>query len=236
MTTLSTADLAKYETAQAMARQTLVDIERFIHPGASEASLLADCRRLMDTRGATGYWWFDVPAVLLAGPRLRDSMEGDVYLPSDRPLAPDDMLTIDVAPEIDGYWGDCARSFFLKDGVLVRPEKSGVEQARGMAAQAALHAHLLEFAAPDMTFQQLHAEMDAKVRSLGFENLDFLRNYGHNIGRDLHARAFIDANCTVRLDSVPMFTFEPHISRPGSSLAFKYEEIYRFESGHLRLL
>lgn len=163
-------------------------------------------------------------------------MEGDVYQPSDTPLAADDMLTIDLAPEIRGYWGDCARSFFLKQGVLVTPDQAGAEQAEGMAAEAALHAHLLNVALPEMTFQDLHAEMDAKVRSLGFKNLDFLGNYGHNIGEDLHARAFMDAHCTLRLDSVPMFTFEPHIARDGSSLAFKYEEIYRFASGRLRVL
>jgi methionyl aminopeptidase len=236
MATLSVADLAKYEKVQAIARDTLVAIADFVRPGATEASLLAECRRLMDARGATGYWWFDIPAVILAGPRLRDSMEGDVYHPSDTPLAADDMLTIDLAPEIGGYWGDCARSFFLKQGVLVTPEQAGAEQARGMAAEAALHAHLLDFALPEMTFQDLHAEMDAKVRSLGFKNLDFLGNYGHNIGEDLHARAFMDAHCTLRLDSVPMFTFEPHIARDGSSLAFKYEEIYRFASGRLRVL
>jgi Xaa-Pro aminopeptidase len=236
MAILSVADLAKYENAQAIARATLVAITDFIRPGATEASLLAECRRLMDARGATGYWWFGIPAVILAGPRLRDSMEGDVYQPSDTPLAADDMLTIDLAPEIGGYWGDCARSFFLKQGVLVTPDQAGAEQAEGMAAEAALHAHLLEVALPEMTFQDLHAEMDAKVRSLGFKNLDFLGNYGHNIGEDLHARAFMDAHCTLRLDSVPMFTFEPHIARDGSSLAFKYEEIYRFASGRLRVL
>ena len=236
MAILSAADLAKYENAQAIARATLVAITDFIRPGATEASLLAECRRLMDARGATGYWWFGIPAVILAGPRLRDSMEGDVYQPSDTPLAADDMLTIDLAPEIRGYWGDCARSFFLKQGVLVTPDQAGAEQAEGMAAEAALHAHLLNVALPEMTFQDLHAEMDAKVRSLGFKNLDFLGNYGHNIGEDLHARAFMDAHCTLRLDSVPMFTFEPHIARDGSSLAFKYEEIYRFASGRLRVL
>jgi methionyl aminopeptidase len=236
MAILSVAELAKYENAQAIARATLVAITDFIRPGATEASLLAECRRLMDARGATGYWWFGIPAVILAGPRLRDSMEGDVYQPSDTPLAADDMLTIDLAPEIGGYWGDCARSFFLKQGVLVTPDQAGAEQAEGMAAEAALHAHLLNVALPEMTFQDLHAEMDAKVRSLGFKNLDFLGNYGHNIGEDLHARAFMDAHCTLRLDSVPMFTFEPHIARDGSSLAFKYEEIYRFASGRLRVL
>jgi Xaa-Pro aminopeptidase len=236
MPTPDHTNLAAYRRSQALARDTLAAISAFIRPGATEASLLSECQRLMDARGATGYWWFDIPAVVLAGPRLRESMEGDVYQPATIPIGPDDMVTIDVAPEIDGYWGDCARSFFLKNGELVSAEQAGAEQGEGMAVEAALHAHLLDIARPQMTFQQLHQAIEAKAQSLGFENLDFLGNFGHNIGEDLHARAYIDANCTLRLDSVPMFTLEPHIARPGSPLAFKYEEIYRFENGRLRLL
>ncbi|MCB8880444.1 aminopeptidase P family protein [Acidisoma cellulosilytica] len=233
---LSAADLARYETAQALARDSLAEIAQYIQPGATEASLMEDCRRIMDARGATGYWWYGVPAVILAGPRLRVSEEGDVYQAATIPIGPDDMVTIDVAPEIDGIWGDAARSFFLKDGQIVSPEDAGPAQAEGMAAEAALHAHLLATARPEMTFQQLHAAMAERLAGLGFANLDFLGNFGHNIGDDLHGRAYMDAHCSVRLDSVPMFTFEPHIAKAGSPLAFKYEEVYRFADGRLRLL
>jgi methionyl aminopeptidase len=233
---LTHSDVVKYEKIQGIARSTLAAIQEYIRPGATETSLLAECRRMMDAQGTTGYWWFGRAGVILGGARLRASMEGDEYEPAHVPLLPDDMVTIDLSPEIDGYWGDCARSFFLKDGSLVGAVQAGPEQAEGVAAEATLHAHLLRFARPEMTFQELHSEMDAQVRSLGFENLDFLGNYGHNIGQDLHARAFIDARCELRLDSVPMFTFEPHIAKPGSPLAYKYEEIYRFVGGRLRVL
>ncbi|GAB0116865.1 M24 family metallopeptidase [Acidisoma sp. 7E03] len=229
-------DLARYEAAQALARASLEDLAGHIRPGETEASLTEIARRIMDGRGATGYWWYDIPCVVLAGPRLRVSEEGDVFKPAEIPIGTDDMVTVDVAPEIDGIWGDCARSFFLKDGRLVSAEEAGPEQAEGMAAEAALHAHLLAVARPEMRFQELHALMAAKLTELGFENLDFLGNFGHNIGDDLHGRAYMDAQCTVRLDSVPMFTFEPHIAKPGRPLAFKYEEVYRFEDGRLRLL
>jgi Xaa-Pro aminopeptidase len=233
---LTGAELARYETAQALARDSLKEIADFIRPGATEASLMEHCRRIMNAHGATGYWWFGVPAVILAGPRLRVSEEGDVYQAATIPIAPNDMVTIDVAPEIDGIWGDCARSFFLKDGRIVSADDAGAEQAEGMAAEAALHAHLLATARPEMTFQQLHAAMAKRLAELDFTNLDFLGNFGHNIGDDLHGRAYMDANCTVRLDSVPMFTFEPHIAKPGRTFAFKYEEVYRFEDGKLRVL
>ena len=76
---MTSDDLARYERSQALARETLEEIKAFIRPGETEASLLVNCRRLMDQRGATGYWWFGVPAVVLAGPRLRDSVESDVF-------------------------------------------------------------------------------------------------------------------------------------------------------------
>lgn len=236
MTTLPIADLDRYRRAQAIARETLSAIGAFIRPGSSAWTLTTVCRRLMDERGATGYWWHDVPALILTGSHLRDSVEGDAYRPASAPIDTDDMVTIDLSPEIDGYWGDAARTFFLVDGEIAAAEQAGLDQAEGMAAERALHAHLLKYALPSMTFRDLHAEMDSRVRLLGFENLDFRGNYGHSIGRDLGRRAFMDAHCDSRLDSVPLFTFEPHIARPGSKLAFKYEEIYRFAEGRLQLL
>ncbi|MBB2195896.1 MAG: M24 family metallopeptidase [Gluconacetobacter sp.] len=229
-------DTGRYEQAQAAARGALEAIVPFLQPGQSEASLMEVCGRLMNERGATGYWWYGVPALILAGPRLKESMEGDCYVPSSRPIGPDEMITIDVAPEIDGCWGDCARSFFLRDGQVVSPEEAGPDAAAGIAAEHALHARLMQIAAPSMTFRELYLAMDAMVLDFGFRNLDFLSNYGHSIGGDVMARTFLDASCRARLDSVPMFTFEPHIARPEGSLAFKHEEIYLFRNGRLQTL
>jgi len=165
------------------------------------------------------------------------SVEGDAYIPSDAPLAKDDMLTIDLHPEIGGCWGDCARSFFLRDGELVSAKEAGAEQAEGMAAEAAVHALVIDAARPDITFRELHALIEQELTSRGFENLDFLGNFGHSIGGEVRGRIFLDAECCARLDSVPLFTLEPHIARSNSRLAFKYEEIYRFgKGGRLKLL
>lgn len=233
---LSAEQIDTHRRVQAIARSTLQYIATEIRPGRTERQLANLCRAYMDRRGATGYWWFDVPALVLAGPRLRDSMEGDVYQPGDTPVQPNDMVTVDLGPEIDGFWGDCARTFFLADGVVVSAHEAGAAQTEGMAAEATLHAHLLSVARPAMRFCDLHAQIHRRMAEMGFENLDFLGNFGHSIGRDLHARAYIDANCSMRLGDVPLFTLEPHIARPGSPLAFKYEEIYGFVAGELRLL
>lgn len=237
MTILTDADAVAHKRAQTLAREALAAIRTEIRAGATEATLAESCIRLMDAAGAMGYWWYTTPAYVLSGDTLRLSVEGDSYRPRDTPLGLNDMITIDVHPEIDGCWGDCARSYFLKDGVLVEPSIAGTEQAEGMATEAALHAVLQAEARPEMTFRELHAIIAEEVAHRDYENLDFLGNFGHSIGGDVRHRAFMDAHCTDRLNSVPLFTFEPHIARPGRPLAFKFEEIYLFdEDNRLRLL
>jgi Xaa-Pro aminopeptidase len=237
MTVLTDADARAYKQAQTLAREALAAIHAEIKPGATEASLAASCIRLMDAAGSTGYWWYTTPAYILTGDTLRLSVEGDSYRPRDIPMGSNDMITIDIHPEVNGCWGDCARSYFLKDGVLVEPAAAGVEQAEGMATEAALHALIQAEARPAMTFRALHAIVAEELARRGYENLDFLGNFGHSIGGDVRRRAFIDAECAERLDSVPLFTFEPHIARPGQPLAFKFEEIYLFdEADRLRLV
>jgi Xaa-Pro aminopeptidase len=237
MTRISDADLRAYRRAQDVARRTLVEIQSVIMASSTEATLASACQRLMDTAGATGYWWYTTPAYVLAGDNLRLSAEGDAYDARHEAIGADGMVTIDLHPEIDGRWGDCARSFFLREGELVTPLAAGNEEADGMETEAALHALIHAEARPDMTFQELHSRVDRELARRGYENLDFLGNFGHSIGADVASRAFIDANCNHRLDSTPLFTFEPHIAKPGRPLAFKYEEIYRFdEAGTLCLL
>jgi Xaa-Pro aminopeptidase len=191
----------------------------------------------MDAAGATGYWWYTTPAYVLAGENLHLSVEGDVYAPGEVAIGADGMITIDLHPEIDGRWGDCARSYFLRDGHVVTAEAAGYEEADGMATEAALHSLIRAKVRPEMTFQELHSIVAKEVAHRGYENLDFLGNFGHSIGADVANRAFLDANCNLRLGSSPLLTFEPHIARPGRPLAFKYEEIYLFdEAGTLCLL
>lgn len=235
--TISDADLDSHKRSQGIARETLVAIQREIKACATEASLARDCLRLMDVAGATGYWWYTTPAYVLTGDNLRLSLEGDAYVPRNEEIGVNGMITIDVHPEVGGRWGDCARSYFLKDGELVTPEEAGMEEADGMATEATLHALVQAVARPEMTFRELHALVATEVARHGYENLDFLGNFGHSIGADVANRAFIDAECGQRLDSVPLLTFEPHIAKPGRPLAFKYEEIYLFDAaGKLRLL
>jgi Xaa-Pro aminopeptidase len=229
------ANLESYKAAQDIARAVLADITRYIVPQATERTLHQACHSLMLEHGASGYWG-NTPAFVLAGDRLRDSVFDHRYAPADVPLGENEMITIDVGPRLGDALGDCARSYFLKDGSLVTAQEAGPEQAAGMALEHRLHAAFFSRVKPSMSFAQIHREMDALVRASGYENLDLLANYGHSLEKDPSDFVLMDGNNDRPLGSVAFFTFEPHIATPGSRFAAKLEEVYYFDNDSVRML
>jgi Xaa-Pro aminopeptidase len=229
------AELDIYKAAQDIARSVLEDITRYIAPDATEQTLHQACHRLMLEHGASGYWG-NTPAFVLAGDRLRDSVFDHRYQPATVRLGENAMITIDVGPRIGDCFGDCARSFFLKDGKLATPEQAGPEQAAGMALERRLHAEYVARARPDMSFAEIYLQMDALVREAGYENLDLLSNYGHSLAKKVSDFILMDAENHRPLSSAPFFTFEPHIAKLGSPFAVKWEEVYYFENDAVRML
>jgi Xaa-Pro aminopeptidase len=235
MAAVAPVNLETYKAAQDIARSVLADIARYIVPQATERTLHQACHRLMLDHGASGFWG-NTPAFVLAGDRLRDSVFDHRYVPADAPIGDNEMITIDVGPRIGDCLGDCARSYFLKDGSLVTAEEAGSEQAAAMALERHLHAAFVARVRPDMSFAEIHREMDALVRAAGYENLDLLANYGHSLEKDVADFILMDASNERLLGSVDFFTFEPHIARPGSRFAAKLEEVYYFNDDSVRML
>jgi methionyl aminopeptidase len=229
------AELETYKAAQDIARAVLADITRYIEPQATEQTLHQACHQLMLAHGASGYWG-NTPAFVLAGDRLRDSVFDHRYIPAQTRLGENAMITIDVGPRIGDCFGDCARSYFLKGGTLVAAEAAGPEQAAGVALEQRLHAEFVARVRPDMSFAELYRQMDALVREAGYENLDLLSNYGHSLAKQVADFVLLDDSNHQPLASVPFFTFEPHIARPGSRYAVKLEEVYYFDNGAVRML
>jgi methionyl aminopeptidase len=235
MTSGVPAELENYKAAQDIARAVLADITSYIVPDATEQSLHQACHRLMLAHGASGYWG-NTPAFVLAGDRLRDSVFDHRYVPAAIRLGENEMITIDVGPRIGDCFGDCARSFFLKDGLLVPANEAGPDQAAGMALERRLHAEFVARVKPDMTFAAIYRQMDALVREAGYENLDLLSNYGHSLAKQVSDFVLLDDKNHLPLASVPFFTFEPHIAKPGNRYAVKLEEVYYFEDNAVRML
>lgn len=90
---------------------------------------------------------------------------------------------------------------------------------------------MMRFVTMDTTFEQLYFQINALIGKQGYVNLDFLGNLGHSIERRLQDRQYIERGNTNKLSEAGLFTFEPHIGRPGGQFGYKREDVYAFSGG-----
>ena len=97
-----------------------------------------------------------------------------------------------------------------------------------------LHEAMLGFVNENTNFEALFYYINDQIKARGYVNLDFLGNLGHSIVKDKKHRIYIEKRKHGKnLSAVEAFTFEPHISLPGSLYGYKKENIYGFNGGVL---
>lgn len=225
--------LDEYRTVQAKAKRVLAQLGDAIGPESSEASIATTAADWLCELGISDTWYYDCPALVLAGDRSCLSLSGRDYVPAVEPLGNNNLVTVDLSPCIGEIWGDCARSFAIENGDFVA-NPSQPDFRRGLDTQARLHTEMKRFVTPETRINGLFEFANDMIASLGYVNLDFLGNVGHSIEKSREDRVYIDANNKRELDSIPLFTFEPHIREINGNWGFKHENIYFFnENGAL---
>ncbi len=227
----------EYFAMQDLGRETMDYVRSIVKPGMNLRQLRAECEEYMLSRGADSFWWCGVGAFMFSGDETAVSVVPESgYEAADKLIGSDDIITIDLSPQRQGVWGDFARTLILEDGKLVRDIKDikNEEWRGGLFMEELLHETLLDIAGEDMTFEELHGRIDALAEEKGYRNLDCLGNFGHSIERRDEDRIYSEKGNVCKLSSVSMFTFEPHISLPGSKYGFKKEDIYYFKDGRLK--
>jgi Xaa-Pro aminopeptidase len=226
--------------AQDIAKETMHELHSFVAVGMSEKDIVQEALARMQKKGSNGWWYHGIGAVVLLGKRSVESMTGrNMVISDENRLAENDVITIDLAPTVDGYWGDYARTLFMEDGIVAQEDQPRTPLfQQGLEAELYLHNKLVEFAAPYMTYEELFVKLNAEIIELGFENLDVHGNLGHSIELDKDDRYYIERGSTRSFQEVGKpFTLEPHIRLAGGSLGFKREDIYYFdENGILQRL
>ena len=222
-------ELEDYRHVQAAAKAVHERLASFIRPQSTEQSIVASCIQLLSDQGITETWYHNVPAFVLLGSRSCLSISGRDYMPSNEPVGETNLVTVDLSPMLGTVWGDCARSYYVESGVCTT-KPCLAEFLEGAQAETELHNTMKNFVSPQTRFSELYEFGNELVHSLGFENLDFLRNLGHSIEHQPSQRRFIDKSCNETLDAVQFFTFEPHIRKRGGGWGFKHENIYYFNS------
>jgi len=230
----------KNKIAQNIARETMSELHNFIEVGMSEKEIERKALELMTQKGSNSWWYHGIAALVLLGKRSIESMPGRHYFASEENKVSEyDVITIDLQPTVDGYWGDYARTLFIEDGIVAMEDNPRTPLFRqGIEAEISLHKTLLELATPEMTYEELFIRLNEEIKKLGFENLDLHGNLGHSVEIYENERYYIESGSTRSLKDVGKpFTFEPHIRLCDGLFGFKRENIYFFDdTGTLHLL
>lgn len=215
---------------QNLNRETIQYISTVIVPGMSLVEVRRLCENYMLSHGADSFWYWNVGAFIFSGDRTAVSVSGREYKTDDRIIASEDIITIDLSPQKNRIWGDFARTLVIEEGKVVRNIEciQNDEWRNGLKMEEYLHETMMRFVNADTTFEELFYYINGKILDCGYINLDFLGNLGHTIVLDKNDRIYIEKGNKEKLSSVKAFTFEPHISLPGSSYGFKKENIYAF--------
>lgn len=225
----------EYSEVQKIAKDTIEYIKTELTAGMKLTDIRKLCENKMLASGADSFWYWDIGAFVFSGDETTISVSGRDYVTSDRIIAPDDIITIDLSPQKYNIWGDYACTIILENGNIVDDINSirNDEWRAGLLMEEELHKELIAFATPQTTFDELYYHINQLITDRGFINLDFLGNLGHSITKDKNDRIYTEKGNKALLSSVDYFTFEPHISVPDSKYGYKKENIYFFKSGKL---
>ena len=228
----------EYSDVQKIAKQTIEYIKTEIRPGIPLSEVRRLCEEKMTLLGADSFWYWDIGAFVFAGDETTVSVSGKEYITSDRVIGSDDIITIDLSPQIGDTWGDYARTIIIEPGCVVTSvdKVKCAEWRDGLQMEKKLHEKMKEIASSRMTFEELYFLMNEYIKAEGYINLDFMGNLGHSIVRRKDDRIYIEKGNKIKLADVSYFTFEPHISVSGSKYGYKREDIYYFDNDIIKKL
>ena len=198
-----------YSQIQLSAKQTIEYIKNTIKPGMN----LLEIRELSEEKllelGADSFWYWDVGAFVFAGDETTVSVSGKQYVTSDRVIGNNDIITIDLSPQVGNIWGDYARTIIVENGMVV--EDIGLienpEWKSGLQMEEKLHAELLRFATNETTFDRYYYHMNEFIVVHGFVILDFMGDLGHAIVKTQGDRVYIEKANMTKLVDVRYCTF-----------------------------
>lgn len=228
----------EHQRVQKIAKDTIEYAKQHIKSGMSILDVRKMCEDKMLELGADSFWYYDIGAFIFNGAETSISISGRKYLTSDSIVKDNDIITIDLSPQVNKMWGDYARTIVIEDGVVIEYIENirNDEWRLGLQMEDKLHKAMRDFVTAETTFEELFYYMNDCIISCGYVNLDFLGNLGHSIVNRKYKRIYIEKGNKKKLSDVKAFTFEPHIALPNSKYGFKKENIYYFVNRELKEL
>lgn len=205
MTIETARDLQGLLAAGRVVRGTIMAMEAHLRPGITTAELDAVARQYLRHEGARSAPMIEVgyPAATC----ISVNEEAAHGLPGCRVIASGDLVTLDVAAELDGYYADAAVT------VAVPPVAPAHQRLLNCAEAALLAA--IRAARAGHPLRQIGRTAEGVARQHGYRVVRELT--GHGIGRRMHEAPrdvpnFDDPRATKLLVEGAVLAIEPHIT------------------------
>jgi Xaa-Pro aminopeptidase len=172
--------------AQLLARDVAEAAADAVWAGMTEKDLARWAEETLRAGGSTGLWTL-VNVGFGAGSLKCFPTE----MPGDRMLWNIDCGFIDVHPVVDGWWGDCTRTFVVGEQPEYVEAKDEIQT---------IHETVLAAAYPGMPANELWSAFHDSIAGTGWNHMDRLGNIGHSIGQNVsYTQGYIDRHNTTRM-------------------------------------
>jgi Xaa-Pro dipeptidase len=190
-------EIEAMRAAIAITEQALHTCSTWMRIGLTERQIAERLTREMLNAGADGIAFM----IVVAGPNGADPHAG----PSDRPLQPGDLMTIDCGAVLDGYIADITRTWAVGQVVGELRQVYEVVRQANAAGRAA--------ARPGVAAQEVDRAVRKVIADAGYGEFFFHRT-GHGLGIETHEPPYIVEGNQQLLEPGMVFTVEPGVYLP----------------------
>lgn len=193
-------ELALMQQAANIAQEALRATLPAIRPGATEREIAAELTLQLLRHGSDLSLPFS--PIIASGPNSADPHA----TPSDRRLAPGDLLVVDWGASVGGYYSDITRTFAIG---AVEPELTWIAEVVLTANRAGCAA-----AGPQVSAGDVDLAARAAIQQAGYGPY-FTHRTGHGLGMEPHEDPYMFSGNPQLLLPGMSFTIEPGIYLPG---------------------
>jgi Xaa-Pro dipeptidase len=194
------SELSAMRKAVAIAQKALTATLPKVKIGLSERQLAAELTLQLFNAGCDP----EVPfaPIVSSGPNSANPHA----LPSDRKLAPGDLLVIDWGASFQGYFSDITRTFAI----------GGLDPEYALMASIVLSANSAgrQAAKPGLPAEAIDQAARVVIEAAGYGKY-FTHRTGHGLGMESHEDPYIRSGNLLTLEPGMTFTIEPGIYLPG---------------------
>ncbi len=202
------------EAAQISGAMNMVAVEN-CRPGVTEWAVAAEAHRVCFARGGE----LSFPSAVTAGPRAGLKH----CAPTARPMEAGDMVFIDMAARVKGYYADVSRCT-----VVGTPN---AEQQKMLDTAYAMFQAVVAAIKPGTYVPDLHTIANDIARKAGYGPEIMPKGFGHGLGTSLFERPDVRLVSETVLQPGMIFALEPMLVRHGFGTAVVEETVLVTEDG-----